>query len=93
MMYIKFVLANMGAKKTLRMPVGAGGRVEKGRMLVTVHERLDADASGEAVVVRARPTATSSDATFVVEGWMGGNNVMKQCLVSHREAGVRWTID
>ena len=42
---------------------------------------------------RVRPSATSSDATFVLEGWAGGNEVMKQHFVSHREAGARWTLD
>ncbi len=91
MIYFKLVLTSTGRKKALRNPVGAGGRIQQDRVLVTLHQRL----SGfDNLVVETKPsmTKTSPDATFLIQDWASTATVVKDEFCSHAFAGSRWIV-
>jgi hypothetical protein len=88
--YFKLILANLGRKKTVKVPVGAGGRVAQDRVLVSLHQPL----SGfDKVVINARPCTTerSPDPAFLINGWAEDAEV-KQHFLSYPSEGLRWTL-
>lgn len=71
----KLVMPNFGGKKTLRMPVGAGGRVETGLPIISLHQHYSGPSADDAIVdLKARAPSQDLLAAHVFVGWHRDHN-------------------
>ena len=93
--FFKLVPSDLGKKKTLRLPIGCGGRVEKGIPLITLHARVDGgEEVDDVAIISSQPMrgGSSADITYLLQGWSCSNEVAMEEFLQHRESGACWTL-
>ena len=89
LLFFRLAFANAGKKKQMRIPVGVGGRVKQGDVMVTVHDAI-AGAS-ESPIVSSRLAGAISGPTFVLQDWsLGALPEIKTLLVEYASSETRW---
>ena len=91
LLFFRLAFANAGKKKQMRIPVGVGGRVKQGDVMVTVHDAI-AGAS-DSPIVSSRPAGTISGPTCLLQDWsLGALPEIKTQLVEYASSETHWCI-
>ena len=88
-LYFKVVSSSFGNKKTVKMPMGAGGRIEQNALTLTMHDHIEG--AEDPPIVSSRPTRTDGT-THVLHGWDCPNVIMKEFCTRYVEGRVFWTL-
>lgn len=89
--YVKLSWVNIFQKKTMRVPVGVGGRVRHGEVLVTLHDTISKGSDGVLLSTTARSTLQQPDPTFLMKVSAGNVDQLEASTMSY-SCGVQWTI-
>ena len=89
--FFRLVSAKLGVKKVMRLPVGAGGEVSRGELVISLHRNLGTDAEP---IVETRPASgdTHPDPGLVLGDVLGSIDDHEAELLQHRGQTIMWYV-
>ena len=90
--FFKFVLTKPSNKKSVKVPIGTGGRVTRDNVLVTLHKPLQVHPDSTSAVVEDRPLSTQADPVFTLDAWYLQHDEVKELFIGYCCKNIRWTL-
>ena len=88
----RFVLSHISSKKSLRVPVGVGGRCSANEVLITTYRRLSG--FGDRIVLAPQihnVDGDASDPLLMIRSFQGDMQEVRQANHRYRKTRVLWT--
>ena len=90
LVYFQVAVANLSAKKTIKVDGGAGGQLWQDSIAVTLHDEFAGDAGSAIVSTRPSSSSGTADPTFIIEGFRTNANAIEESMVNWNKTSLVW---